>query len=375
MAATQSILQASGAHAHADGERCPFCDQPIPNEKLAEIERRIEAKERERIGAVTERLKEQFARERRDAEVKAKAELEAARSEAVKAAEAAVVERLAAAEGLHAAALAENAALKAAQELALKSHAEQLRQSLEQERIAAVQSEQAKAFEEKQKFQSKILELQRQLENKTAQDLGNGAEVDLFEALKAEFPEDRISRVDKGVAGADVIHDIYHNGRLCGRMVYDSKNRGAWRNDYVGKLRQDQAEANADHAVLASKVFPAGVRELHIQDGVLIVAPARVLVLAHVLRRHVIQTHALRLGNEARAQKSEALYAFIMSERCGQLLSSIDLHAEDMADLDRKEEKAHQATWKRRAELIRSVQRAHVDLTSEIERIIGTRSQ
>lgn len=360
-------------HRHLDGERCPFCEQPIPNDKLAEISRRIEAREAERSAELTARLKEQFAREKKEAEARIRAEAEAAKTEARLAAEAAVAERLSAATAAQQTAEAQLKALKAAQEAAMKARETELRQQVEAEKLAAVQAEQAKAFDDKQKFQLKIAELQRQLENKTAQELGDAGEVDLFETLKAEFPEDRIARVDKGVAGADIVHDICHNGRQVGRMVYDAKNRSAWRNDYTAKLRQDQADAKADHAILASKVFPAGVKELHIQDGVVVVAPARVLVIAGMLRRHVIQTHALRLSNEARSQKTEDLYAFIMSERCQHLLGSIESHADSMFDLDRDEEKAHQRTWKRRAELIRHVQRAHGDLTSEIERIIGTR--
>ena len=374
-----TALKPLNPHVHTEGECCPWCEQTIPNDRLAEISSRIEAKERERTSELTARLKEQFAREKNAADAKAqtvhKADLEAARAEARTAAEKSAEEKLTAAETSRAAALKDVETLKAAHEATLKTHAEELRLVLDKEKIAAVLAEQAKAFDERQKFQQKIIEMQRQLENKTAQDLGDGPEVNLFEALKAEFPEDRISRVDKGVSGADVIHDIHHNGRAVGRIVYDSKNRNAWRNEYVTKLRQDQVEAKADHAVLASKVFPAGVRELHHQDGVLVISPPRVLVLAALLRKHVVQTHALRMSNEARSHKTEALYAFIMSERFTHLVASIDTNADDIGDLDRKEEKAHQAVWKRRAELIRTIQRAHADLASEIERIIGTRAE
>ena len=364
-----------GAHRHVGGECCPWCDQLIPNEKLAEITSRIEAREREYMGELTSRLKEQHAREKREAEIRAKAELDAAREQARVAAEAAVQERLAGIEAAKKVAETQVQALKASQDAMIKAREAELRQALETEKISAIQAEQAKAFEVNQKFQGKIAELQRQLENKTAQELGDAGEVDLFETLKAEFTEDRISRVEKGAAGADIVHDIHHNGRHVGRIVYDAKNRSAWRNDYTSKLRQDQADAKADHAVLASKVFPSGSKELHIQDGVVVVAPGRALVIAGMLRRHVIQTHALRLSNEARSQKTEDLYAFIMSERCTHLLSSIEAHTDTMFDLDRDEEKSHQRTWKRRAELIRNVQRAHGDLTSEIERIIGTRGE
>lgn len=244
------------AHRHIDADRCPWCDQAIPNERLAEISSRIEAREQERSSEISARLKEQFVRERREAEAKAKAELEAALIKVKSDHEAAVKEQLAAVAADKAEAERQLQLLRSTQEAQLKAREVELRQVIEAEKTAAVLAEQAKAFDANQKFQGKIAELQRQLENKTAQELGDGAEIDLFEVLKAEFPEDRISRVDKGVAGADIVHDVHHNGRQVGRIVYDAKNRNAWRNEYVSKLRLDQAEARADHAVLASKVFP-----------------------------------------------------------------------------------------------------------------------
>ncbi|MCH8242906.1 MAG: DUF2130 domain-containing protein, partial [Planctomycetes bacterium] len=236
----------------------------------------------------------------------------------------------------------------------------------------AVNAEKSKAFNENLKFEEKLQELQRKLQKKTAEELGEGAEVDLFEALKTEFPSDQITRVNKGAAGADIIHKVVHNGQVCGCIIYDSKNRNAWRNDYVTKLRRDQLAAKADHAILSTQVFPAGARQLHIQDGVIVSNPARTVVLAQMLRKHVVQNHGLRLSNKARDQKTARLYEFITSERCAQLLDQIVTLTDDMLDLEVKEKKAHDATWKRRGEFIRSVQRTHGDFSAEIERIIGT---
>lgn len=337
----------------ADPASCPTCAQPIPRELSEAITARIAERERED----QRRLAAEIARARAEIEAASRAEIAA---------------RVAEIDAVRRAAEAELVELRRAQEAMIAARVAEAREAAERASLAAVQAEQAKAFDDKQKLQAKIAELQRQLESKTAQELGDGAEVDLFEVLKAEFPEDRISRVAKGLAGADIVHEVLHNGRFCGRIVYDAKNRSAWRNDYVTKLRQDQAEHKADHAVLASKVFPSGVRELHLQEGVLVVSPQRVVVVAHLLRRHVVQGHALRQGNEARSAKTEALYAFILSERCAHLLGSIDAGSDHLIELDAKEQKAHQATWKKRAELIRAVQKAHGDLTFEIDRIIGT---
>ena len=248
----------------------------------------------------------------------------------------------------------------------------QQREALEKAGAGAVSAEKAKAFNERQKLEEKLQAMQRQIQQKTADELGEGAEVDLFEALKAEFPDDRITRVKKGTPGADIIHEVVNRGRLCGRIVYDSKNRNAWQNDYVVKLRQDQLAAHADHAILSTSVFPAGARQLHLREGVIIANPARVVALVQLLRRHVVQVDTLRLSNEARDDKAAHLYEFITSERCTQRLDQIDTITEDLLQLDVKEVKAHEATWKHRGQLVRSVQKARSSLVSEIDQIIGS---
>lgn len=335
---------------HAAEERCPWCDQTIPHEKFSAIRERIAQKEREQHAAMTARLKEDFARE--------KALFAAqAREEAKREAEAFLAQRLKAADEAR---LAAEAALS------------QQRELLEQEKTVAVLAEQARAFEERQKLQEKLALLQKQIENKTAQEIGEGPEADLYEVLRGAFEGDRIRRVQKGLQGADVIHEVIRNGQVCGKIIYDSKSRNAWKNEFVTKLRADQLAERAEHAILSCNKLPQGAQQIHVQDGVIIATPARVLALAEILRRHVIETHELRVGNEKRDEKTAELYAFITSDRCKQLLEQISIQAQRMLELEAAEERAHRVTWERRGKLIRTTQKAHADLCFEIERVIGT---
>ena len=242
---------------------------------------------------------------------------------------------------------------------------------MEKTKTDAVNAEKSKNFDERLKLEEKLQQMQRQLQNKTADELGEGAELDLLEVLKEEFPEDDVRRVGKGKEGADIIHTVKDGGRECGRIVYDSKNRSAWRNDYVSKLRADQLAAKADSAILATHVLPAGARQMHVQDGVIVLNPARTVVVVEVLRNHIVQMHTLRLSSVARTDKTAKLYDFIASDRWAQLVDQIEAETDHMLELDVKEVKAHEATWKRRGQLIRSVQRARGELTSEVDRIIG----
>jgi hypothetical protein len=78
------------------------------------------------------------------------------------------------------------------------------------------------------------------------------------------------------------------------------------------------------------------------------------------------------VSGEEKTQKTAALYDFITSERCTDLMGRIDTHTDDLLDIQVKEKKAHESTWKRQGELIRSVQRVRAELSNEIESIIGT---
>jgi hypothetical protein len=267
------------------------------------------------------------------------------------------------------------AALKAEQQAAVEKRvaealeaAQRQKEELQREKEAAVLAEKAKVL----KLTSELADMQRKLEGKTAHELGEGSEIDLFDALRAAFETDRIQRVPKGVNGADVIHEVIHNGRVCGKIIYDAKNRDAWQNGFAIKLKADKLAQGADFAILSSNKFPKDKAHVHNQDGVIVASPARVLAIVEILRDQLVRMLELRVSNEARGTKMEDLYAFITSEHCRQLIEQVEAQAGKMLELDGKEQEAHRRLWDQRKKLINSVQKARSDLSFEIDRIIGT---
>jgi hypothetical protein len=218
----------------------------------------------------------------------------------------------------------------------------------------------------------RLNELQRALEKKSAYELGEGAEVDIFEALKTEFQEDRITRIPKGAAGADVRHIVMHGGKECGTILYDSKNHKQFRYDHVSKLRTDQLAEKAEHAVLSTHRFPQGCSQIHIHDGVVLANPARVISIAVILRQHLLHLHTLRISGIEREEKMAALYEFITSVQCSDLLGRIDERADDLLGLQEKEIKWHGNNWRKQGEAIRAIQKAKGDLANRVSSIIGS---
>jgi hypothetical protein len=431
MTSPQPAFRSSQPHIHISGLHCPVCDQSIPNEKADQVRERMEARERALSESVSTRLKEQFARERMQIEAKARVALEqakresaaavaavkseaaqkqaAARAEGSRAAQAAAQQQIKALQqanaDLHAAAqkriaqaerakaeaeaaaqkrivLAETGkqaaekeakAVKAKHEAVMNERLQEQREALERDKEAAVLAEQAKTFDERQKLQSAVRDLQRQLVKERADVLGEGAELELFEELKAAFDSDRIRRVPKGTAGADIIHEIVENGKVCGKIVYDSKKRHNWKSEYATKLCEDKIAEGAQHAILSLLKFPSDAKQLDVRDGVILANPARVTAVAEILREHMVQTHGLRLSSQEREKKKGELYAYITSERFQQHLDSIESQTDKLLDIDVVEQKAHRVVWEKRGGILKTLQKAHGNLRADVARIIGTR--
>jgi hypothetical protein len=362
-------------HTHTSSDRCPTCDQPIGQDIARQIEQRLGEQR-------TAALQQAKAEAEAAATKRLAAERQTIQAQAEQAAMAKLTEmqaRLAQADLARVKVEQQMTALQQDQQAAIDKRVADVQEGLlrkaedlQREKDAAVLAERTKAFEDQQKLQAKLQDLQRQLEKKSAHELGQGSEIDLYEQLKAAFEGDRIQRVGKGVNGADVIHEVIHNGRVCGKIVYDAKNRNAWQNEFVSKLRADKIAQAADHAILSSNKFPKDTAHVHYHDGVIVAQPARVVAIVHLLRDQIVRMHELRISKEGREQKSVELYAFIISEHCKSLLDQVETQTGRMLELESKEQEAHRRLWDARKKLINSVQKARSDLVFEIDRIIGT---
>jgi hypothetical protein len=188
--------------------------------------------------------------------------------------------------------------------------------------------------------------------------------------LRESYPGDRITRIPKGQSGADILHEVYYKGSSCGRIIIDAKNRQAWQNVFVTKLRQDQIEADAEHAILATTVFPSGKKEMCIEADVIVVAPARVVYVIELLRKAMVTMHIKGLSLKERSTKMARLYELITSESySGKLAEAIRL-SEDVLDLDVQEKRAHDNIWKKRGTLGKRIQNVLRDAETEVAAIV-----
>ncbi len=243
---------------------------------------------------------------------------------------------------------------------------------LKQAQDTALLKKEGEFSRERESWQKKFQDVQRQLEQKTAHQLGDGAELDLFETLREAFPDDRVTRVPKGRAGADIHHYVVHKGETCGLIIYDSKNHQDWRDHFATKLRDDRIDAKAEYAILSTAAFPKGKKGLCAESEVIVVTPPLAAHVAALLRQALVTMHVRGLSQKERAEKTDKLYQYITSGGYAQRFSHVSALTEELLGIDVQEQSAHGRVWKKRGELLVKQRDALREIDTEIAAIIET---
>lgn len=327
-------------------ERCPWCGSQITHAKFLQVQAKIRDDERKKL-ADTERL----VRARLEKEVAAQQQKFLKERQALDAEKAKIVKQLELA--------------KQQAEAQRKKELAEVRKILEKDRENALLKRDAEFAREREALQKKIVEMSRRVKKG---DVGEGGELDLFEELRGAFPEDHLFR-QKGRLGV-LVQDVRYRGKSAGKIILDVTPRAAWQHAFVTKLRQTQTELEADHAILSTPIFPAGKRELFIESGVIVIAPARVRAMMEVLRKSLIAMHVAKLGDAERADKLGRLYRFITSPAFKRKLGEASDLAGEALEIDVQEKRAHDTVWKKRGTVLTRIRHILRDIDTDVSAII-----
>jgi hypothetical protein len=246
-----------------------------------------------------------------------------------------------------------------------------VRQILQKDRDAALQKKEAEFARERDALQKRIVQMSRRV-GKAGGELAEGGPIDLFDELRGAFPDDQLART-KGKAAGNLLLDVRYKGKSAGKILIDSTPRAAWQHAFITKLRQAQSEAGADHAILATPAFPAGKKELFVDSGVIVVAPARVRAMVEVLRKAMIVMHVARLTDAERADKLSRLFAFITSPAFKRKLVEAAELAGEALEIDVEEKRAHDNVWKKRGAVLTRIKHVLRDIDTDLSTIVEAR--
>ena len=78
------------------------------------------------------------------------------------------------------------------------------------------------------------------------------------------------------------------------------------------------------------------------------------------------------MSNEQRDEKTAEVYAFITSDHCWQLLNAMQTSVDNLLEVEVTEQKQHQATWQKRGNMLKDMEKTRGKFVHELTRIIGT---
>lgn len=338
----------------ATTEKCPWCGSTITHAKFLRIQALIREDERKKLAEAEKTLRTQLEKE-----VTAQAQKLAKERQAVEAEKARLAKQL--------------ELVKRQADQQRKKEVAEVRQILQKDRAAALLKKDADFAREREALHKKIADMSRRV-TKGSGEVGEGAELDLFDELRGAFPEDQLART-KGKSGADLLLDVRYKNKSAGKILIDAKPRAAWQQAFVTRLRQDQSEAGADHAILSTPIFPAGRRELFVDSGVIVVAPARVRAIVEVLRKALIAMHVAKLSEAERADKLSRLFKFITSSGFKRKLAEASDLAGEALQIDVDEKRSHDNVWKKRGTVLTRIKNVLREIDTDVSAIIESRDE
>ncbi|MCC6972153.1 MAG: DUF2130 domain-containing protein, partial [Phycisphaerales bacterium] len=210
-------------------------------------------------------------------------------------------------------------------------------------------------------LQKEMTQVQQRLTQGSQQAQGEAQEEALHALLSRTCPRDELDDVPIGKAGADLLQTVMETGRVCGKVLWESKRTKAWSDEWLPKLRDDQRASGAEWSVLVTQALPSDVKTFGLKDGVWVCSWLHVAPFVTLLRSAVVQVATARSVVEGHTDKVHLLYRYMTGpEFRGRLEGVLEAFTE-MHEALAKEKRAMSALWKTRE---RQIERALENLSA-----------
>ncbi|MDP4008482.1 MAG: DUF2130 domain-containing protein [Candidatus Peregrinibacteria bacterium] len=223
-----------------------------------------------------------------------------------------------------------------------------------------------------EQMKKSVEDLKRKSEQGSMQIQGDVQEDDLKMMLQTNFSMDTVEDVPTGIKGADLVQTVNNSfGQKSGIILWESKNTKAWSDEWIKKLKGDQALVKADICVLVSQTLPEGVKDFKFQGGVWICSYQSALSLVTVLRLHLTQMSQVKQSLVGKDEKMELLYNYLSgSEFKNRIENIVSAFTSMQTDLD-TEKRSMERLWKKRGKEIERVIMSTSGMYGDLQGIVG----
>ena len=221
-------------------------------------------------------------------------------------------------------------------------------------------------------LKDKLEDMRRKMEQGSQERQGEMLEEELKELLERSFPRDRFDDVAKGKRGADIVQIVHGNGgKVCGKILWESKNTKEFSKGWIEKLKKDQADAGAEFAILMTVAMPRDVRDFDLYNDVWVTNYKCAIGLCTSLRAGLINVARERVVAAGQESMKDVVYKYVTGHEFSRRIKRIvDAYVQMQTDLE-SERRAMTKIWKKREKQISVVLDNAAEMRGEIEGLVG----
>ena len=234
----------------------------------------------------------------------------------------------------------------------------------------AREKEQLRHAVEMSRLQSKVDDLNRQLEKKSGEQFGEEGELDLYAELVRAFPRDEIERIGRGVKGADILHTVMDGEREAGCIIYESKNVSTWSNTFITQAKKYRTQYETPYVMVACRVFPKKQRGMCVVDDMPVVEPRLAKTLASVMREGILEIAKLRLTKVGTDGKARELFAYVVGNEFQTRFRDMADAVDKLKDIQKAERTWHENQWTKESRLHAQIEGRHREVNAKLQLIV-----
>lgn len=201
-----------------------------------------------------------------------------------------------------------------------------------------------------QDMMKQIEDLKRTSQQGSMQTQGEVGELELERRLKELFPFDEITEVKKGELGGDIRQIVKtQNGSVCGLILWERKRTKMWKEEWVGKLKEDVRRDKAQVGIILTDILPKNFNKVFGgYNGVYLVTDEFVETIAEFIREKLYELAKNKAISANKQSKAEEIYDFITSGDFNQQVEKMSESYFAMKNQITKEKVAYEKLWKER---------------------------
>ena len=217
-----------------------------------------------------------------------------------------------------------------------------------------------------------VQELRQKLEQGSQQLQGEVLEEEIEDKLRNAFSGDYIQPVPQGIKGPDLIHTVRSPAGIeSGKIAWEAKRTKEWKDEWIGKLKEELVKYNAETGIIVTKTLPKEIKTFGVKNGVLVTNFENAIPLSVIVRTNLIELSRQKRMGESGNETRDILYRYLMSTQFRQRVETVAEGIIRMKNDIEAEKRAMERQWAKRTKEIEKAMTNMSGMFGDLQGIIG----